>query len=331
MTGFSKSITVLDWSPPFALGSKKHEAAFLYDVSTSGGKLSSERPLYQWFLAPLWVCLLTPCHPQHLAFCYFKILRDSSSWKSLHQNTIRARRKSTRMPASIFPFLWLPQELRDYIYEALFFTIYNHPRPGDPVYQICPSSGKVYIETVEQCQSDRLAILQVSKSIHEEAKPIFYKYGTFRFEFPKANTTFRPSFLNTVNLQNIIIDLDFRTIYSSRLGDKETANLVKHFAQPETTLPRQSCTVRIHFTDGLEFAWEWLEDSDALVDAVGGLTGFKTVSVKIAHLIWDREKEWPLTAYEDLWTRWEGTLGKRKEFGWDDAVWLSQTYHPWAG
>ena len=80
-----------------------------------------------------------------------------------------------------FRFLALPQELRDYIYRDVLTTTYLVELHLSAVYfsarpsrQISPSLNPTVT---------RLAILQVSKSIHHEAKQILYGLSTFRFNF----------------------------------------------------------------------------------------------------------------------------------------------------
>lgn len=235
------------------------------------------------------------------------------------------------MPTSTFPFLLLPQELRDQIYQHHLSATYNHYQPQSFIHRTSPSISQIpHHETPQQRQYGRLALLQVSKSVHEEAKLVFYKRGIFQFNVPHAITSLRHSLLDPATLSNIIIDLDFDAIFSApHYCENETADLIKHFARSKTTLTRSSCVVKIRAIWKEHLLLRWDGVAKAIRDAIGGLTEFKTVVVKLPYLFWEQEKMWGYVApfYEQLGTYLEGGLGKKEE-GYDDEMWFCLRYCP---
>ena len=84
---------------------------------------------------------------------------------------------------SPFHFLALPPELRNYIYADVFTvnTTYAVKLPQPWVYLHARRRGE---SPPRQHPSSRLAILQVSKLVCQEAKEIFYKDSIFLFKVP---------------------------------------------------------------------------------------------------------------------------------------------------
>lgn len=239
------------------------------------------------------------------------------------------------MPVSIFS---LPRELRDQIYEYHLSATYNHCLLKASESQTSPTTSEIsHPETLQQPRYGRLEILLVSKSVHEEATLILYKCGIFVFNVPPAIISLRIGHLNTANLQNVIILVDLINVSTAhseieaikRTKDNATA-LIEHFAQLNTTLPRATCEVQIgcHFWSDFE-----VEQSKALIDAIGGLTRFSTVTVKIPYLT-ERMRSWYggwLEArLEEMGTYLKGSLGKQAIRS-DDEFWYCWRFIPGMG
>lgn len=230
----------------------------------------------------------------------------------LDENFIQARKESATIPTSTFPFLSLPQELRDRVYDSHLSATYNHCLPDSSKLWVFPFIRKTpHFQGLQERHFGGLAILLVSKSVHEEAKLILYKCGTFFFNVPQAIAALRHSLLSTADLQNIIIDLDFDIIFSS-LHSQDATDLVKHFAQQNSTLTRRSCEVQFRFVSETDFLLGEMGEVKALKDAIGELKGFRTALVKVARSRWKLRKmmEHVLPFDEELGTYWEGPLGK---------------------
>ena len=80
-----------------------------------------------------------------------------------------------------FRFLSLPPELRDYIYRNVLTTTYLIE--SYPARLSLSAGAHDQLRSSQHPTTTRLAILQVSKLIHHEAKQILYGLSTFRFEF----------------------------------------------------------------------------------------------------------------------------------------------------
>ncbi|CAD6568637.1 MAG: hypothetical protein ASARMPRED_001892 [Alectoria sarmentosa] len=247
------------------------------------------------------------------------------------------------MPISTFPFLSLPQELRDRVYEYDLSATYEHCLPNLSKFPIPPSISKdPYFEDLQRRQYGFLAILLVSNFVLEEAKLIFYKCGTFFFHVRVKTPSPGHSLLNTANLQNIVIDIDLDGIFPlfspSPCRDgraKHATALVKHFAQSNTTPARASFVVKVEGIWNVSFLSGYeMGEAKAFVDAIGGLTGFKTVSVKFDQLAWGPDRSdtsWSeaiVPHHEMVGVYLEGSLG-RTEAEWnDEELCFCMTFHP---
>ena len=241
------------------------------------------------------------------------------------------------MPTSTFPFRSLPRELRDQIYEHHLSTTYINCRPNFS--KLPDTSFAAHRETPQQRLSGRLALLLVSKAVHAEVKPIFYKCGTFHFCAPLIITQLRHSLRDTAHLQHILIELNFDAAFSSPFYDQyEAANLIKHFAQLKTpTLTtRSSCVVQIWAPLAEDLLLSWDVDPLPIIDAIGTLKGYETVVLKLPCGFWEQRVTGEVikAVYENLGKYLERWLGK-KEKGGDDVgdwgMWFCWRFHPREG
>lgn len=178
--------------------------------------------------------------------------------------------------------LSLPQEVRDLIYGLLLTTTFSvkNPRAGE-----IPSSLPLH-------QHPHLAILHVSRSMYEEAKRSLYRLGHFRFHAFSAGS---PPLHEGVEklpalafLQDVTINLDVGTAFSfdyekPRFGTV-AAMLINHFARLDASVQRKRCVVEIDFVLDASFLIGLCSPAGYFKDALGCLTRFKTVEVKMGHL-----------------------------------------------
>ncbi|CAD6582533.1 MAG: hypothetical protein ASARMPREDX12_000973 [Alectoria sarmentosa] len=179
-------------------------------------------------------------------------------------------------------FLSLPQELRDHIYEDLLSTTFlvESPRP------------EKIISSLPLHQHAHLAILRVSRSTYEEAKRVLYRHGHFRFNaFSKGSPPLHEAFKNMsviTLLRNITLHLDVGTAFSLGYIKLDFAGvatrLVNHIAKLDPAVPRKRCVVEIDFVLDQDFLLGPSKTAWDFKDALGRLTGFDTVEVKIGHL-----------------------------------------------
>lgn len=178
--------------------------------------------------------------------------------------------------------LSLPQELRDHIYEYLLTTTFlvENPRPGE-----IPSSLPLH-------QHTHLAILHVSRSTYEEAMRVLYRHGHFRFNaFSAGSPPLHEAFENMsaiTLLQDITLRLDVGTAFSFDYFKLQFAGvatmLVNHIAKLDPGVPRKRCVVEIEFVLDQAFLLGLFKTAGDFKDALGCLTGFNTVEVKLGHL-----------------------------------------------
>ena len=226
------------------------------------------------------------------------------------------------------PFLSLPQELRDHIYEYLLATTFlvKNPHAGN-------SSSSLPLH-----QLTDLAILHVSRSIHGEAKKVLCNQGHFRF---LAFSTRSPPLHEAIEhipdfalLQDFI--LHFNTGAAWLLGYdrldvvRSGTVLVSHLARLDPGVPRRRFSMEMEYILDANFFFGVFGDHAIAKypkDAWDFLTGFKIVELKIGHLQ-PRPLGWILQ-YEALVEKLAMTLGEGKE-GYDEG-WLCLTYHPRRG
>ena len=200
--------------------------------------------------------------------------------------------------------LSLPRELRDHIYGYLLTTTFfvENIWSGDSA-----SSLPLQMHT-------HPAILNVSKSTHQEAKQLLYIHGTFCFD--SFETGPRPLYKAIKNLpdiellQSIIWHFDTSThfwytddpvwAHHSYTSPVETATklpvglyhnyaspagtatkLIDHFAKLDYSVPRTRFVVEIVAGIGIEDFLGAGNDAGDFKDALSRLTGFKKVEVKL--------------------------------------------------
>ena len=231
-----------------------------------------------------------------------------------------------RIPEPRSALLALPRELRDIIYGyVLAITVsVKSPRRGE-ISSYLPLH-----------QHTRLAILNVSKSTYEEAKTFLYRHGHFRLNALSASSP--PLHENVENiqdmkmLQDITIRLDFGTAFSLGYDKFEFAGvatmLIDRFARLDPGVQRKRCVVEIELVLDAECLLGHCNPAGHFKDALGRLTGFKTVKVKIGHLQMrlGGGPEYVMPFYHALGKRLARTLGK--EQGRLEERRLCLMYHP---
>lgn len=211
---------------------------------------------------------------------------------------------ATPNPKPKLATLSLPRELRDHIYEYLLTETFlvENIWSGDSA-----SSVPLKMHT-------HPAILNVSKSTHQEAKQVLYRHGTFRFD--SFETEPRPLYEAIKNLPDIDLlqsiiyhfntalhvwytddpvwghrgythPVEFAVLpvglyYNYAASPVGTATkLINHFAKLDYSSPRSRFVVDIVAGDGSEFFLGAGRDSGVFQDALSRLTGFKKVEVKL--------------------------------------------------
>ena len=192
------------------------------------------------------------------------------------------------MPTSDFPFLSLPRELRDQIYKHLLTATYKHFLPNTKGFQKSLSFGSRALKEPQSSRSHpypypRLAILLVSKSIHEEAKYILHKHATFVFNNLRSINSLPLAFLKDMKLiQNVVIELTAGYPYWDHQSELHAAiDLVNHFSlRLDSSPPRASCVVKCLF-DADAFVHLMSSRNGDFQLALAGLTGFRTVELEV--------------------------------------------------
>ena len=187
----------------------------------------------------------------------------------------------SKMPETKSALLPLPRELRDCIYQYLLTSKFYVmiPRPQD----VCSSAPLI--------RQPELAILIVSRSTYDEAKRVLYRHGRFhlsalRTGLPPLHQEIR-RIPGLENLQDIIIHVDPRV--GSGLGHGNTkvieygTALINYFAELDSGVQRKRCVIQVDFFKAWDFLDVALEITDGFKDAIGRLTGFKAVKLKISY------------------------------------------------
>ena len=225
----------------------------------------------------------------------------------------------------------LPQEMRDHIYECLFLTttfVVKNPRTKES-----SSSLQLYPDT-------HLAILNVSRSTHKEAKRALYRHGSFLFNNLSIGGPLSHEVIDSMPaitlLQNITLHIDVGAILYDKLVFGEMASrLINSFADLDPgVFPRKRCVVEIElFHGGAPRSFDPYSVATDITDALGRLMGFQTVEVTVQYsgLQWSirpvEEGRKPLhDALDETLTRKFGTVKKGSDkrcFCW--------IYHPRRG
>ena len=184
-------------------------------------------------------------------------------------------------PRSVF--LSVPQEMRDNIYECLFLTrtfVVKNPRTKET-----SSSLHLHPDT-------HLAILNVSRSTHKEAKRALYRHGDFLFsdlslEWPPLLHEVIDKMPAITLLQHITLHVDVGALFYDELVFGETAmKFINCFADlgPGVGIPRKLCAVEIElFCGGAPRSFDPCGTATGLTDALGRFTGFQTVEVTVRY------------------------------------------------
>ena len=236
------------------------------------------------------------------------------------------------MPEAKSALLPLPRELRDCVYEYLLTRKF---------YVMIPRPQDVY-SSVPLLREPHLAILIVSRSTYDEAKGVLYRYGRFQFS---ALMTGLPPLHQEIRripgleiLQDITIHVDHHE--GCCLGHDSTkvikygTALINYFAGLDSGVQRKRCVIKVDFFS----SWDFLEVASEMMggfkDAVGRLTGFKAVELKISYYndrLGPKGRLWaPRPTPNTLWTSLDEMLamklGKGKQVhGKTDHEWI---YYP---
>lgn len=216
------------------------------------------------------------------------------------------------MPEPRSALLLLPQELRDQIYKDLLTTttfLVENPRNGE----ILP---------------------------YEEAKRVLYRHGHFHLNaFTAGSPPLHEEIENIPDitlLQDITINLDVGTAFSLGYEKAKFAGsatmLINYIARLDPAFPGKRCVVVIELVLDASFLLGLVMTAGRFKDALGRLTAFRTVEVKIGHLRMrlggDLDCMAPL--YNALDERLAMTLGGGEK-GCDEEGRFCLVYHPRRG
>ena len=244
------------------------------------------------------------------------------------------------MSTSTFPFLSLPRELRNEIYKHLLTGTYNNndvPKRTD--FQTTLSTRRRAVRTLppqHRYPHPQLAILLVSKSIHEESKYILYRCGTFAFEvFKTYDMLNQRSLKETAYMQNVIIDVEVRDPVKitshprrSHWKNEVASEVISHFgAHSDSNMPRASCVVKIRL-DALAYPlFDFRRIAKRFYDALGSLTGFRYVEVRITRASVRNTRR--ISRASEMGKYLKGKLGRMEE-GIEEGC-FCMIYHPQRG
>ncbi|CAD6582535.1 MAG: hypothetical protein ASARMPREDX12_000974 [Alectoria sarmentosa] len=185
----------------------------------------------------------------------------------------------TNTQESAFQFLGLPPELRNRIYANILTATYLVELPEPCVYL----HARVRRESPpQQDASPRLAILQVSKMVYQEAKQILYKHSNFLFDLPSQRLPLYQD-LSKLPLANLMQHLTIQLALlpssseAKRRALHPTTALLRSFSG--ATILRACCTIGVLFGDDADFLLE-----PSFLGTLGQLTGFATVVLRLAFM-----------------------------------------------
>lgn len=222
-------------------------------------------------------------------------------------------------------FLSLPRELRDHIYEYLLTTTFLVKNPHT----------KEKSSSLQFNPNTRLAILNVSRSISEEATRVLYRNAHFRFNNLSVNGSYLHETIHRIPaitlLQDITLHVGICAFVPNELvcGERAT-RLIDFFADLDPGVPRKCCVVEIElYQTIIPSSFDTYITASDLTDALGRLMGFKTVTVTVdcLRLIWvESAEEIVEPLFDALSGRLTASLG---EMDTDDVErWI---YHPCRG
>lgn len=173
-------------------------------------------------------------------------------------------------------FLSLPQELRDHIYEYLLTTTFLVKNPRT----------KQTSSSLQLHPNTHLAILNVSRSTHKEAKRALYRHGHFLFNNLSSCGPLLHEVIDSMPaitlLQNITLHINVGAIFHDELVfAKSATGLINSFADLDPGVPRKRCVVEIE--PFLSHSCGTYNTATDLTDALGRLMGFKTVEVTVGY------------------------------------------------
>ena len=192
-----------------------------------------------------------------------------------------SHQEMSKVPETKSALLPLPRELRDCIYEYL---LTRHVHVMNPGTQGVSSSAPLL-------RQPKLAILLVSRPTYDEAKRVLYRHGHFHFSLfwaglPPLFQGIRP-IPGLEKMQAITIHVEPRI--GSGLGHDNTkvieygTALINYFAGLDSGVQRKRCVIDVGFYTAWDLVDVALEITDGFKDAIGRLTGFKAVKLKISY------------------------------------------------
>lgn len=191
----------------------------------------------------------------------------------------------------------LPLEIREIIYAHLLKATYTDT--------LSSSMAISYDHSAPRTASHRLAILQTSWQVNNEALPILYRESAFRFSFnkylirtpdfdrtpglvPESSILTPPTQLATKSaalLQNVELQIDMRH-HLWRPDNPISTQLLKSLdALSMPGLRRESCLIELRYDwSHIRFASHIVHLSTAFLEAMQNLTSFRLVNIQITIL-----------------------------------------------
>ena len=229
--------------------------------------------------------------------------------------------------------------MRDHIYECLFLGtsfVVKNLRTRE-----VPSCHRETFSSLQLHPDSRLAMLNVSRSTHKEAKRVLYRHGSFLFNNFSIGGPLLHEVIDSMPaitlLQNITLHIDVGAMwYDELVFEGMATRLIHSFADldPGIGVPRNCFSVEIQLFHGGAFpSFDPYSAATGLTDALGRLMGFQTVEV----MVWYSGLQWRIRAAEvemdPLHDALDETLTKKfgKVKNGSDKQRLCWIYHPHKG
>ena len=175
----------------------------------------------------------------------------------------------------------------------------------------------------------------MSRSIHEEARRVLYRHGHFRFDAFSAGSRPLDEVIECISvfsgLQSITLRLDVNVAislgHSKEKFFRSATMLTNYLARLVFHGPPRRCVVDIEVGEYIAFVFGESHITKEFIHALGSLTGFKTVEVKVGVSKME-ERRWLLAYCAALDERLEMTLGKGEPWHLSERGVFILSYHP---